>query len=352
MKKATLLRNLQELFQNAPVHPLGEHDRVVVFSDLHIGNGTERDDFRRNAGLFRHILRTYYTEGGYTLILNGDIEELHRFSPRKVQAAWPAVFEQFRDLARGGRLFKIVGNHDDELLAWQNTGFTRSLPAIRLQQGENTILIFHGHQASSLFTRYNDLIGFLLRFVVSPLGIKNYSVSHNSMKKYRTEKLVYRFSSANKLLSIIGHTHRPLFESLSKVDSIKFRIEHLCRAYTTAKAAQRADIEREITLYKNELAEIYAKSRKNGTRSSLYNSNLVVPCVFNSGSGVGKRGITAIEIQGDTIKLVHWFDVRKSSKPLAFNEYAPRRLGESTYYRSVLKQDSLHYIFNRINLLA
>lgn len=352
MKKATLLKNLQELYENAPVYPLDRYDPIVVFSDLHIGNGTERDDFRRNGELFRHILRTYYGEGDFTCILNGDIEELHRFTPRQVMAAWPDLFKQFRDLERRRRLFKIAGNHDSRLLTAQPTGFSGALSGLRLQQGENTILVFHGHQASSLFTRYNNLLGFLLRYMVSPLGIRNYSVSHNRMKKYRTEKLVYRFSSANKCMSIIGHTHRPLFESLSKVDSIKFRIEQLCRAYTSAEPGGRADIEREISLYKEELARIYAKNRKDGTRSSLYNANLVVPCLFNSGSGAGKSGITSIEIQGGVIRLVHWFDSRTSSRHLAFSEYSPRRLGETPYYRAVLKQDNLHYIFNRINLLA
>jgi hypothetical protein len=45
---------------------------------------------------------------------------------------------------------------------------------------------------------------------------------------------VYGFSSRRKIVSIIGHIHRPLFESLSKIDTLKYRIEQLCRHYPLA----------------------------------------------------------------------------------------------------------------------
>jgi predicted phosphodiesterase len=350
MKKLYLLANLQNLLETAPVHKLTPEEKVVVFSDLHIGNGSERDDFYRNGEMFQAILDSYYLDGRYTLVLNGDIEDLHRYPLKKILAGWPGLYARFREFARRNALYKVVGNHDSELTTWQDVGFTTTLPALRLEYQNNTMLVYHGHQASTLFTKYNDLLGFLLRYVATPLHIRNHSVSHHKRKRYSIEKLVYGFSSANKIMSLIGHTHRPLFESLSKVDFNKFRIEQLCRKYTTAAQQEREKIEREIRLFREDLLK--ARNNKNGTTSSLYNENLMVPCIFNSGCAVGKRGLTAIEIEGAVIRLVHWFDQRRSRKHFEFSEYSPRQLKGSDFYRAVLKEDSLPYIFTRINLLT
>ena len=78
----------------------------------------------------------------------------------------------------------------------------------------------------------------------------------------------------------------------------------------------------------------------------------MVPCIFNSGCVIGKKGITAIEITKGKIALVHWFDRRKSQKYLDYNGYVPVQLGDSEYYRVVFKEDDLNYIFARIKLLA
>jgi hypothetical protein len=104
---------------------------------------------------------------------------------------------------------------------------------------------------------------------------------------------------------------RPLFESLSKIDSIKFKIEQLCRIYNSTGDGEKNKIEQELQFYKNELKHNYEKNYKNGSKSSLYNSNLFILCLFNSGMTIGKTGMTAIEITDKTIALVHWFDKKK-----------------------------------------
>ena len=37
-----------------------DDDRIVIISDLHMGNNTRRDDFRKNADLFELALKKYY----------------------------------------------------------------------------------------------------------------------------------------------------------------------------------------------------------------------------------------------------------------------------------------------------
>lgn len=54
---------------------------------------------------------------------------------------------------------------------------------------------------------------------------------------------------------------------------------------------------------------------KNGKISMLdFYTFFNIPCLFNSGCVIGKRGVTAPEIEEVNIRLVHWFDSRISKK--------------------------------------
>ena len=79
---------------------------------------------------------------------------------------------------------------------------------------------------------------------------------------------------------------------------------------------------------------------------------MVQPCLFNSGCAVGKRGVTAIEIADGEIALVHWFDRTRGERHMSEDGRPAQRLGVADYYRAVLKQDRLQYVFTRIRLLA
>ena len=128
----------------------------------------------------------------------------------------------------------------------------------------------------------------------------------------------------------------------------------------------RTAIEKVVEGYKSELAHLWEKDRRDGMRSSLYNDQLSVPCLFNSGCAIGKRGVTAIEIAEGQIALVHWFDRRRSDRYLARGNGRPEksarhssaeatathRLEGTEFYRTVLKKDRLSYVFSRIRLLA
>jgi UDP-2,3-diacylglucosamine pyrophosphatase LpxH len=353
MKGSFFSDTLEELFKGSPIRHIHPTDRIVVFSDLHLGDGGESDDFRRNADLCTRVLTEYYLERNYILVLNGDIEDLQKFSMKKIERRWGALFELFSSFNERTELFKIVGNHDIHLISRKE----HVLPlepflSLRLNVRGNTIFIFHGHQASLFYQRFNYIDGFLLRYFAQPMGIMYYSVAQDSAKRFKVEKRVYDFSTKQKILSIIGHTHRPLFESFSKIDSTKFKIEQLCRSFINARDGEKKSIERDIKFYRFELQAIYEKGIKNGSRSSLYNSNLLVPCLFNSGCAIGKRGITAIEIEDNKIALVYWFDRAREEKHFSHNEQPIEQLGRSSYYRMVLKRDCLSYIFTRINLLT
>ena len=56
----TIEGTLQRLLDNALRVPLSAADRIVILSDLHLGDGGPRDDFRQNASLVHDVLRDYY----------------------------------------------------------------------------------------------------------------------------------------------------------------------------------------------------------------------------------------------------------------------------------------------------
>jgi predicted phosphodiesterase len=287
------------------------------------------------------------------LVLNGDIEKLQRFRLAAVRARWASLYRLFGRFAERSALYKIVGNHDEGIRANPGEEGWPLYDAIRCSFDGNSLFLFHGHQATIFFERFNWLAEILLRYGANPLRIANYPVMYESRKRYVTEHRVYAFSSSRRILSVIGHTHRPLFESLSKIDTLKFRIEKLCRDYPTASARVRRAIETAVASYKAELERLWEKDPEDGQRDSLYDDRHLIPCLFNSGCTIGKRGITAIEVADGTIALVHWFDSARSSRYLSSDgSAAAERLGETGFYRTVIKRDQLAYIFSRIRLLA
>lgn len=343
--------SLNELFRSSPTVQLSDEDKYVIFSDLHMGNGGKTDDFAHNSDLFIHVLRDYYFPNGYTLVLNGDVEELQRFTLESIQQKWGSVYEVLELFAREDRLYRLVGNHDWDLLFMQNHSFDL-LHSLNFEYKENTIFIFHGHQTSRRYMKFNRALGLGLKYLSRPFHIRSSSVAHSSSKRFHTEKHVYQFSSRKKILSIIGHTHRPLFESMSKIDTLKFEIERLCRKYPSAGEGKKQRIEDRIRRHRDELRYVQRHEEAAGNRSSLYNANLVVPCMFNSGCVLGERGMTCLEIRGGNIALVYWFDGSRGKKYLQDRNQFTKQLGDSTYYRAVMKKDSLSYIFSRIHLLG
>ena len=221
MKEKKLNESLTKLFQEVPNLTITDRDKIVVFSDLHMGNGGKQDDFLPNSVFFKYILEQYYLKNNYKLILNGDIEELQKFSFKQITEKWRDLYQLFSQFEKEQAFFKIVGNHDQELLAKKSPFLNSKTPiyqGVKLNYHDHHLVVFHGHQASLLMERFHFFCTLILKYIANPMRIKNYSVSHDSAVKYNTEKRVYNFARNQKIVSLIGHTHRPLFESLSKND--------------------------------------------------------------------------------------------------------------------------------------
>ncbi len=347
-----ILVQLQALLDDAAQKTLNSDDKLLILSDLHMGDGSRNDDFKHNGPLLVESLRDYYLPKGYFLILNGDIEELLRFRREKIVENWQQLYDIFDQFRAKKRLFWLRGNHevrpDKAEDPYYNDQFDGE--SLCLNWKKRKLLIFHGHQAGTANNgSQNAWIGWGLRVFANALGIGNYEVAQDSVKKLKIEKAVYEFARHNNLLSIIGHTHRPLFESISKRESLGFQIERLCRLYSKASDDRRKRIRDSIQVLRHDFLKITGK-HKPAIADSIY-GEVLTPCLFNSGCGIGKRGITMLEFKKEKLYLVFWSDTKRVGRHLDFNEYKePTLVGEQSW-RFILRRESLDYILSRIEAL-
>lgn len=359
MRFEEFLGSFQSLIEASPSEALEPGKRYVIMSDLHMGDGSSRDDLIHNRRLIRSVLRDWYLERGYTLILDGDIEELHKFDLASVGRAWEPLYRIFDDFQGRGSLRKIVGNHDLALLKEKSYPYPL-IHGLSLLYGDKRFFIFHGHQASRFFVKYNYLSDFIVHYLAKPLHIKNTSISHDSRQRFKNERRIYKASKRLGLVSIAGHTHRPLFESLSKYDSLRYSMESLIREYPRASEGERERIADMVAVYRSEFEALKRKDRQYGLSRGLYEDrDFVIPCLFNTGCATGGSGITAIEIERglerpaqSSISLVHWTESSEAKPYIEREALFKDQLEGSPYARYVLGSDSLDALFARIELLG
>jgi len=69
------LKRLSQVFRSSEEVPFDDSSRIVLFSDVHRGDGSWADDFTRNQNIYYATLTHYYNEN-YTYIELGDGDEL------------------------------------------------------------------------------------------------------------------------------------------------------------------------------------------------------------------------------------------------------------------------------------
>ena len=324
--------------------------RAVVLSDLHMGYG-RGDDFAHNGDMVACLLRDYYFARDWHLVLNGDIEDMHRHNLSRIEERWQSLYRVFSLFADSDRLYKLVGNHDEALLLKKSYRY-RLHEMIRIETGLIPAYVYHGHQPSRVYSSFNKFMAIGIRYVLTPFGIKNISNGRSPHRRFAVEKAAYDFSMENKCISIIGHTHRPLFESLGRFEYIRFEIESLCRKYPSSSGREKAEIEAEVSSLCLELGKLKRSERRSVLRQSLYGEDLPVPCLFNSGCAIGKKGIHAIEISDQDISLVYWFAEGGGKKFVSRGGYDIETLGETPYRRAVLNRERLESVIAKIRLLG
>lgn len=299
-------------------------EKFIIFSDQHKGAKNGADDFMICEPNYLAAL-DYYYEKGYLLIALGDCEELWENLWVSVKKKQQASFEKERKFAEANRFVKIFGNHD---LFWHNdplAGFQLKEvygTDIHIYEGallqttidDQAVNIFctHGHQGDAV-SDGNWFSQFFVSKIWAPLQsllkINPNTPAYDAHLKTTHNHFMYEWSAEQKNLFLItGHTHQPVFESLT-------HIERLYRSLLFAKKVgdqgMMDSLQKEIRLRKFECTTI----------SPDYLS--LKPTYFNTGCCCYNDGdITGIEIEEDCIRLIKWHSKEGAPKRMILEEAA------------------------------
>lgn len=354
-ERSRIFKALSELFRNIKEEPgkkgviltLKKNSRIIVFSDQHRGRKNGADDFVKAEGSYLLALE-YYFQNEFQFISLGDSEELWENTLASVKKNNTLTFEAEKKFILQDRFFKVFGNHD---LYWDNNPIaTQQLKTIYGQElhvlegvilevenknaedkaqltvnneqstirkkyfsfqkknsgseGESlptancrlTIFLTHGHQGDAS-SDGNWFSKFFVANIWAPLQsylrLNFNTPAYDEDLKTSHNLIMYEWSAKYKdLVLITGHTHQPVFESLTHP-------ERLYKKLGDAMKANRIEEANEIE------AEIKRRGRDYKTTPAQFLD--IKPSYFNSGCCCFRDGdITGIEITFEKIILVKW----------------------------------------------
>ena len=323
--KEKIYKALTRLYQNllnepgkkGLVIPLSAHNgKFIIFSDQHKGARNGADDFVPAESSYMAALE-YYNQQEFCFIALGDCEELWENMFWQVKKAYANTFALEKKFLQRKAFIKIFGNHD---LYWDNDPLA-SLELegiygqkVKIHEGviltaevegqPLKILCTHGHQGDAS-SDGNWFSKFFIARVWAPLQaylrINPNEPSNDAYKKTVHNEIMYEWSASQQdLILITGHTHQPVFESLT-------HLERLHRQMKWAESNKDVDTIAKI----NDAVKTYQK--RFDTLDEDYSK--VVPTYFNTGCCCFSDGdITGIEIEDGAIRLIKWQS--KEGKPV------------------------------------
>jgi predicted phosphodiesterase len=286
----------------------GDQQPIIIFSDEHRGSRNGSDDFGVCEPCYLAAL-SYYNQEKYSFINLGDCEELWENTMFGIAKHNEAVYAAEKLFLDRNAYFKVFGNHD---LFWDNDPLAslwlkkiygksiRIYTAVLIQYKINDefleIFCTHGHQGDkqsdgNVFSKW--FVSYIWGPLQNFLGININSPSANDHLKTLHNMYMYDWSAAQKkTILITGHTHQPVFNSLTHLERLYQRLE---KAKTLDDADALQKIQQEIPRRKREYD--FVNNSFNDMRPSYFNSGC---CCFDDGT------ITGIEISGGAIRLVKW----------------------------------------------
>ena len=324
---------LSELYKNIREEPgkkgivltVKEKSRYIVFSDQHRGARNGADDFANAEPNYLAALN-YYFENKFQFISLGDSEELWENSLSKVKKNNTATFEAEKKFINENRFFKIFGNHDlywaNDPLAWiqikaifgkkikvfegiilqwsggsrKSTASNNQLEDLQEADGKFEVFLTHGHQGD-IASDGNWFSKFFVSNIWAPLQaylrINPNTPAYDEEKKTEHNNIMYEWSARQKeLILITGHTHQPVFESLTHLERIYKQLSiAISDKKTDEIVAMEAELKRRRREYKS-VSDQYIKMKP-----SYFNSGC---CCFVDGD------CTGIEITYNKISLIKW----------------------------------------------
>ncbi|MBL7707790.1 MAG: metallophosphoesterase [Chitinophagaceae bacterium] len=282
--------------------------RFIIFSDHHKGARDGADDFAMAEPNYLAAL-DYYFATGYTLINLGDSEELWENSLGKVKKFNQQNLEAEKKFLQQKRFIKIFGNHDlywdnDPLAWWQLKAiygeklkvYEAALLSTTINGQPLNVFCTHGHQGDAQ-SDGNWFSKFFVAKIWAPfqayLRINPNTPAYDGEKKSLHNSIMYEWSSLQKnMLLITGHTHQPVFGSLTLLERLYRQFQQEGAAGNTGK---QAEIKIEIRKREKEFAAV------------AIDYMTMKPSYFNSGCCCYSDGdITGIEIADGCIRLIKW----------------------------------------------
>jgi predicted phosphodiesterase len=281
----------------------------------------------------------YYYSNEFYFISLGDSEELWENSLSKVKKYNVVSLELEKKFIEANRFTKIFGNHDlywdnDPLAGWQlkkvygqevkvyegvvlksvvnssefragsidselrtkNADAYGQHPDSYRRDSELKIFLTHGHQGDAS-SDGNWFSKFFVARIWAPLQaylkINPNTPAYNAGKKTKHNQMMYDWSSQQEnLLLITGHTHQPVFESLTHLERL---YKKLLGARNSKDMSAAADFEKEINKRKHQHSNLSIDYLH--MKPSYFNSGC---CCFSDGD------ITGVEIAEGKIRLVKW----------------------------------------------
>ena len=284
---------------------------VIIFADQHKGARNGSDDFRLAEDNYLYALN-YYDQRDYYYINLGDSEELWENNILMVMKHNVNVFEREKSFADRDAFYKIYGNHD---LFWDNDPFSSFYlkkmygkkidiyagAVLRIKLPERNIDIFctHGHQGDAQ-SDGNAFSKWFVSYIWGPLQaflqINTNTPSTSADRKSVHNEFMYEWSAKqDDIILITGHTHQPVFNSLTHLERLYLKREE---AEIKGDQAAMDKIEAEIPRRKREYDRVNVQFRN------------MKPTYFNAGCCCYEDGnITGLEISDGYIRLVKWSKV-------------------------------------------
>ena len=282
--------------------------KFIIFSDQHKGARDGADDFATAEPNYLAAL-DYYNTNNFFFVSLGDNEELWENTLAQVKKFNTKTFEAERKFIDRNAFIKIFGNHD---LFWQNDPLAslqlKSIYGTDVKIYEGVILpvnignkslnIFctHGHQGDAQ-SDGNWFSKFFVARIWGPLQgylrINPNTPAYNNQEKTLHNEIMYKWSAQHDdILLITGHTHQPVFESLTL-------LERLYRQMQVAKRDKNEKVQEELQ------KEIHKREREFSSVAIDYLT--MKPSYFNSGCCCFSDGdITGLEIENGLIRLIKW----------------------------------------------
>lgn len=328
--QALYVEVVQQEAGRPPIRYDVNQDRYIIFSDQHRGARDRADDFRHSEQAYNAAL-AYYYRLGYNLVVLGDVEELWKERPGSVIQAYGHSLSLEKRFHQAGRYLRFWGNHDDE---WRHPDAVQKHlapifgPGLKVHQGLRIqivdgsqhlgyLFLAHGHQGTLDSDRFGQYSRILVRYLYRPFqrltGFSPNTPATTWELREGHNRAMYNWVVRHRdVVLIAGHTHRPVFQSLTHPDQVIQDIE--AKEAELANDPGNQQLLEELALLEAELEWIRAQQK---TRpGSEGGDNPAVPRYFNTGCCSFIDGkITGIELYEGQIRLVRWPNGVRNPRP-------------------------------------